>query len=184
MDQVQKRLDGTSMQKEHNTTNANTNDQKEETTMQNQTQNQNQTQKVNTTLSAKEFKVQSFNAYLSYVAYIDKRQSAEDTVAALSPLMACYGYTLTIDNLGNTLTVRMASYGTLKGEKGKNVKSITTFRNFIKGGWEEIETAPTHFNAGKDPSAASASKKRTKADVEAELEKALEIIAQLQAAQK
>lgn len=183
MNQVQKRLDGTPMQQEHNTTNTNTNNQKEETTMQNQTT---QTQKVNTALSAKEFKLQSYNAYLAYVTLIEGRATAVETVDALAPIMAAYGYTLTVENMLNTLTVKMTAYGKVNGEQAKKVKSIATFRAFVKGGWMEVDTAPTVYNAGKDPSTTSTSSKskRTKADVEAELEKALEIIAQLQAAQK
>ena len=187
MDQAQKRLDGTPMQQEHNTTNTNTNtnNQKEEITMQNQTQTT-QTQKANTALSAKEFKLQSYNAYLAYVALIEGRATAVETVDALAPIMAAYGYTLTVENMLNTLTVKMTAYGKVNGEQAKKVKSIATFRAFVKGGWMEVDTAPTVYNAGKDPSTTSTSSKskRTKADVEAELEKALEIIAQLQAAQK
>lgn len=124
-----------------------------------------------TTMTAREFKQMSYDAYLSYVAYIEGAKSADETITALSPIMSAYGFTLTVDNLGNTLTVKMTAYGKDKGEEAKKVKSITTFRSFIKGGWAEVMAAPTHSNAGKAPSAPAAKKPgaKTKADLEAEL---------------
>lgn len=124
-----------------------------------------------TTMSAREFKQMSYDAYLAYVAYIEGAKSADETVIALSPIMSAYGFTLTIDNLGNTLTVKMTAFGRDKGEEAKKVKSIATFRSFIKGGWAEVVAAPTHSNAGKAPSAPAAKKPgaKTKADLEAEL---------------
>ncbi len=62
-------------------------------------------------MSAQEFKQKSYDAYLSYVAFIDGKKSAADTVTDLSPIMTAYGFTLTIDNLGNLLTVKMTSFG-------------------------------------------------------------------------
>lgn len=105
------------------------------------------------TMSAKEFRQKSYDAYIAYVHFIEGSATGEDTVTALAPLFAEYGFTLTQDNLARTLTLRMTAYGKLKGEDGKskNVKSIGTFRNFIKGGWRDIESAPVHYNAGKTP---------------------------------
>ena len=123
-------------------------------------------------MTAQEFKQKSYDAYLSYVAFIEGKKSIDETLSDLSPLMTAYGFALTIDNLTNTLTVKMTAYGKDKGEQAKKVKSISTFRAFVKGGWAEVAAAPVHSNAGKNP-AESASKAKakgpTKADLEAEL---------------
>ena len=123
-------------------------------------------------MSAQEFKQKSYDAYLSYVAFIEGKKSIDETLSDLSPLMTAYGFALTIDNLANTLTVKMTAYGKDKGEQAKKVKSIATFRAFVKGGWAEVAAAPVHSNAGKNP-AESVSKAKakgpTKADLEAEL---------------
>ena len=123
-------------------------------------------------MSAQEFKQKSYDAYLSYVAFIEGKKSIAETLSDLSPLMTAYGFALTIDNLANTLTVKMTAYGKDKGEQAKKVKSIATFRAFVKGGWAEVAAAPVHSNAGKNP-AESVSKAKakgpTKADLEAEL---------------
>lgn len=124
-------------------------------------------------MSAQEFKQKSYDAYLSYVAFIDGKKSAADTVADLSPLMTAYGFTLTIDNLANLLTVKMTAFGKDKGEQAKKVKSISTFRAFVKGGWQDVQNAPVHSNAGKNPADVKTSakaKKPTKAELEAEIE--------------
>lgn len=127
---------------------------------------------ASTIMSAQEFKQRSYDAYLSYVAFIEGNKSIEETVADLSPLMTAYGFTLTIDNLANLLTVKMTAFGKDKGEQAKKVKSISTFRAFVKGGWKDVAAAPVHSNAGKNPADAapkSKGKTLTKAELEAEL---------------
>ena len=123
-------------------------------------------------MTANEFKKATFAAYIEYVALIEGRICAEDAVKAIAPVMREYGFTLTVENLINTLTVKMTSYGKTKGETARKVKSITTFRAFIKGGWAEVESAPVLSNAGKNPNDATAkskSKKPTKAELEAQI---------------
>lgn len=118
------------------------------------------------TMTAKEFKQASYDAYLSYVAFIEGKQDAATTVTALSPLMSTYGLTLTVDNLANLLTVKMTAFGKDKGEQAKKVKSIATFRAFVKGGWKDVKAAPVHSNAGKNPAETSSSRNSvTKADL-------------------
>ena len=124
------------------------------------------------TMTAAEFKQKSYDAYLAYVAFIEGKKSILETVEALSPLMSAYGFALTVDNLANLLTVKMTAYGKDKGEQAKKVKSISTFRAFVKGGWKDVQNAPVHSNAGKNPAdakAKSAVKKPTKAELEAEI---------------
>ena len=122
--------------------------------------------KNTTTMTAKAFKQASYDAYLSYVAFIEGKQDAATTVAALAPLMATYGLTLTVDNLANLLTVKMTAFGKDKGEQAKKVKSIATFRAFVKGGWKDVKAAPVHSNAGKNPAETSSSRNSvTKADL-------------------
>ena len=125
-----------------------------------------------TTMTAAEFKQKSYDAYLAYVEFIEGKKSIIETVEALSPLMSSYGFVLTADNLANLLTVKMTAYGKDKGEQAKKVKSISTFRAFVKGGWKDVAAAPVHSNAGKNPADAkvkSAVKKPTKAELEAEI---------------
>ena len=125
-----------------------------------------------TTMTAAEFKRKSYDAYLAYVEFIEGKKSIIETVEALSPLMSAYGFALTADNLANLLTVKMTAYGKDKGEQAKKVKSISTFRAFIKGGWKDVIAAPVHSNAGKNPADAkvkSTVKKPTKAELEAEI---------------
>ena len=121
-----------------------------------------------TTMSAKEFKQSSYDAYIAYVGFIEGKASIDETVAALSPLMSEYGFTLTTDNLANVLTVKMTAFGKDKGEQAKKVKSISTFRAFVKGGWKDVVSAPVHSNAGKNPadSKTEKAKKPTKAELE------------------
>lgn len=120
--------------------------------------------------SAAEFRRQSYDAYLAYVRLIEGKSTVTETVTALAPFARLYGLTLTPENLVNTLTVKMTSYGKDKGETARKIKSIATFRAYIKGGWRDVAAAPVHANAGKDPSTAkSSTKKPTKADLEAEI---------------
>jgi len=147
--------------------------QEEEKTMKNTTAKTTKTTPATSApMTAQEFKQKSYDAYLSYVAFIEGNKSIDETLSDLSPLMTAYGFALTIDNLANTLTVKMTAYGKDKGEQAKKVKSIATFRAFVKGGWAEVAAAPVHSNAGKNP-AESVSKAKakgpTKADLEAEL---------------
>lgn len=124
-------------------------------------------------MTAAEFKQNSYDSYLAYVAFIEGKQGISETVEALSPLMSAYGLELTADNLANLLTVKMTAYGKDKGEQAKKVKSISTFRAFVKGGWQDVAAAPVHSNAGKNPADAKSStkaKKPTKSELEAELE--------------
>lgn len=128
------------------------------------------TNKSTSIQSAAEFRRQSYDAYLAYVRLIEGKSTVSETVTALAPLARLYGLTLTPENLVNTLTVKMTSYGKDKGETARKIKSIATFRAYIKGGWRDVAAAPVHANAGKDPSAAkSSTKKPTKADLEAEI---------------
>lgn len=121
-----------------------------------------------TTMSAKEFKQKSYDAYLAYVAFIEGNKSIEETVEAMSPIMSEFGFKLTVSNLANVLTVKMTAFGKDKGEQAKKVKSISTFRAFVKGGWQDVVSAPVHSNAGKNPadSKTEKAKKPTKAELE------------------
>lgn len=142
------------------------------------------TNTATSTMTAAEFKQKSYDAYLAYVAFIEGKQNISETVEALSPLMSAYGLELTADNLANLLTVKMTAYGKDKGEQAKKVKSISTFRAFVKGGWKDVAAAPVHSNAGKNPADAKPStkgKKPTKSELEAELESLRAQMAAMQA---
>ena len=144
------------------------NNEKEEKTMKN-TKTTKTAPATTAPMSAQEFKQKSYDAYLSYVAFIEGNKSIDETLSDLSPLMTAYGFALTIDNLANVLTVKMTAYGKDKGEQAKKVKSIATFRAFVKGGWVEVTAAPVHSNAGKNP-ADTASKAKAKGPTKADLE--------------
>ena len=178
----------TSINATTNTTNTTSvNEKKEGITM----SKKNTTATTSTTTSpmtAQEFKQASYDAYLSYVAFIEGKQDSTTTVEALSPLMSKYGFALTVDNLANLLTVKMTAFGKDKGEQAKKVKSISTFRAFVKGGWQDVSAAPVHFSAGKNPADVKPSKPKsaTKAELEAAnaaLLKELEALRAAQAAQ-
>ena len=129
----------------------NTNEKKEGITM----SKKNTTATTSTTASpmtASEFKQASYDTYLSYVAFIEGKQDSAKTVEDLSPLMSKYGFDLTVDNLANLLTVKMTAFGKDKGEQAKKVKSISTFRAFVKGGWQDVSAAPVHYPADAKPS--------------------------------
>ena len=138
------------------------------------------------TMTASEFKQASYDAYLSYVAFIEGKQDSATTVEALSPLMSKYGFTLTVDNLANLLTVKMTAFGKDKGEQAKKVKSISTFRAFVKGGWQDVSAAPVHFSAGKNPADVKPSKSKntiTKAQLAEQNAALMAELAALRAAQ-
>ena len=161
-------------------TNNTTSIKKEDTTMKN-TATTSTANTIASTMSAQEFKQKSYDAYLSYVAFIEGQKSISETVEALSPLMSAYGFTLTVDNLANLLTVKMTAFGKDKGEQAKKVKSISTFRAFVKGGWQDVAAAPVHSNAGKNPADVKQTTKAkgpTKAELE---EKNAALLAELEA---
>jgi len=137
-------------------------------------------------MTASEFKQASYDAYLSYVAFIEGKQTISETVETLSPLMSKYGFALTVDNLANLLTVKMTAFGKDKGEQAKKVKSISTFRAFVKGGWQDVSAAPVHFSAGKNPADVKPSKSKntvTKAQLAEQNAALMAELAALRAAQ-
>ena len=158
---------GITMAKSISTTTSKINNAQEEPVMKKITSNTTASEAMN----AKEFKQASYDAYLVYVAFIEGKKSIVETVEALSPLMSAYGLTLTLENVANLLTVKMTNTGKDRGEQAKKVKSIATFRAFVKGGWKDVAAAPVHFSAGKNPAdckVSEKSKKPTKAELEAE----------------
>lgn len=170
----------TSINATTNTTTS-TNEKKEGITM-----SKKNTSTTTSPMTAQEFKQASYDAYLSYVAFIEGKQDSTTTVEALSPLMSKYGFALTVDNLANLLTVKMTAFGKDKGEQAKKVKSISTFRAFVKGGWQDVSAAPVHYSAGKNPADAKPSKSKntvTKAQLAEQNAALMAELAALRAAQ-
>lgn len=170
----------TSINATTNTT-TNTNEKKEGITM-----SKKNTTATTSPMTAQEFKQASYDAYLSYVAFIEGKQDSTTTVEALSPLMSKYGFALNVDNLANLLTVKMTAFGKDKGEQAKKVKSISTFRAFVKGGWQDVSAAPVHFSAGKNPADTKPSKSKntvTKAQLAEQNAALMAELAALRAAQ-
>ena len=162
-------------------TTTSTNEKKEGITM-----SKKNTTATTSPMTAQEFKQASYDAYLSYVAFIEGKQDSTTTVEALSPLMSKYGFALTVDNLANLLTVKMTAFGKDKGEQAKKVKSISTFRAFVKGGWQDVSAAPVHYSAGKNPADAKPSKSKnavTKAQLAEQNAALMAELAALRAAQ-
>ena len=162
-------------------TTTNTNEKKEGITM-----SKKNTTATTSPMTAQEFKQASYDAYLSYVAFIEGKQDSTTTVEALSPLMSKYGFALTVDNLANLLTVKMTAFGKDKGEQAKKVKSISTFRAFVKGGWQDVSAAPVHYSAGKNPADTKPSKSKntvTKAQLAEQNAALMAELAALRAAQ-
>lgn len=77
-----------------------------------------------TTPNQNQIKRISYNAYLAYVRYIGQEITTADVVEQLQPYAGLTGCPITIDTIGQMLTLRMTSYGRLKGQVGRNVKSI------------------------------------------------------------
>ena len=170
----------TSINATTNTTTS-TNEKKEGITM-----SKKNTTATTSPMTAQEFKQASYDAYLSYVAFIEGKQDSTTTVEALSPLMSKYGFALTVDNLANLLTVKMTAFGKDKGEQAKKVKSISTFRAFVKGGWQDVSAPPVHYSAGKNPADAKPSKSKntvTKAQLAEQNAALMAELAALRAAQ-
>ncbi|MBQ8964807.1 MAG: hypothetical protein IJ089_13640, partial [Clostridia bacterium] len=70
--------------------------------------------------------------------------------------------------------------------QAKKVKSISTFRAFVKGGWQDVSAAPVHFSAGKNPADVKPSKSKntiTKAQLAEQNAALMAELAALRAAQ-
>lgn len=115
-------------------------------------------------MNAREFKQESYNAYMAYVQLIEGQISLSEALEGMAAVFSEYGYALNAENIINTLTVKMTAYGTDHGDKVRKVKSIATFRAFIKGGWSEIEDAPVKYSAGKNPADQKAKKRPSKTE--------------------
>lgn len=63
----------------------------------------------------------SYNAYLAYVRYIGQEITTADVVEQLQTYAGLIGCPITIDAIGQMLTLRMTSFGRLKlkGEVGR-----------------------------------------------------------------
>lgn len=135
----------------------------------------------NVTLSNREFKRRSFDAYMSYVSLIEGKSTTSDTIEAMKPFCADFGLSLTAETLVNTLTVRMTSVGKSGDTKAKKILSIATFRAFILGGFKEVQAMETVYHAGKRPADSKRAPSKS-AQLEAENAALKEQIAQLLAA--
>lgn len=139
-------------------------------------------------MTSREVKKMTYDAYVAYVGLVEGKASANETLEAMKPLFDAANIELTMETMVNVLTVKMTAYGTVKGEKARKVKSISTFRSFFKDdafGWTEVAAAPVVSNAGKAPAEpkekAPKAKKPTKKELEDEL---ANLKAQLAAMQK
>lgn len=109
-------------------------------------------------ISKREFTRLSFNAYLNYVSILEGK-ATKDTFDALRAYFALFGFDLTVQTLAGVLTISMATYGSIQGEKTRKVKSIATFRKFTLGGWKEVTATPWVCKPGNCPPAGGRTKK-------------------------
>lgn len=137
-------------------------------------------------MTSREVKKMTYDAYVAYVGLVEGKASANETLEAMKPLFDAANIELTMETMVNVLTVKMTAYGTVKGEKARKVKSISTFRTFFKeDGWTEVAAAPVVSNAGKAPAEPKEKTPKAKKATKKELEEELaNLKAQLAALQK
>ena len=133
-------------------------------------------------LSAREFRVASFDAYMAYLAWANDEISDEEELSKIAPLCAIYGLDVTGYTLTRVFGFALYAFGKAEGDaledgvviKQRRIKSIATFRKFIKGGYTAYIGRGVAGNAGKEPAplkpkAEKKPKKATKAELEAAL---------------
>ena len=81
-----------------------------------------------------EFSKLSFGAYIAFISFIEHNKTIDETIAAMSPIMAAYGYALTVENFARNIIPYMAYYDEVEQEI--KVKSVSKLRHFIKRGCE------------------------------------------------
>lgn len=123
-------------------------------------------------MSTREFKRVSYRAYCAYLNLLKREITAQETLDTIQPLFRAYGTEIEIEDFLSVFSFALHVYGKGKsGEKERKVKSITTFRKFVRETISVYRTAKLTGNAGKEP--APLKEKKQKKATKAELEAAL-----------
>lgn len=136
---------------------------------------------VSRELSAREFRVASFDAYMAYLAWANDEISDEEALSKIAPLCAIYGLDVTGYTLTRVFGFALYAFGKAEGDaledgvviKQRRIKSIATFRKFIKGGYTAYIGRGVAGKAGKAPAPLKPKAKKEKKATKAELEAAL-----------
>ena len=126
-------------------------------------------------MSTREFKRVSYRAYCAYLNLLKGELSAQEALEIIQPLFRAYGTEIAEEDFLCVFSFALHVYGKGKsGEKERKVKSITTFRKFVRETISVYRAAKLTGNAGKEPAplkekAEKKAKKATKAELEAAL---------------
>lgn len=122
-------------------------------------------------MSTREFKRASYRAYCAYLNLLKKEITAQEALEIIQPVFRAYGTEITEADFLPVFSFALHVYGKGKsGEKERKVKSITTFRKFVKETIAVYRAAKLTGNAGKEPAPLKEKKaKATKAELEAAL---------------
>lgn len=126
-------------------------------------------------MSTREFKRASYRAYCAYLNLLRGELSAQEALEQIQPLFRAYGTEIAEEDFLCVFSFALHVYGKGKsGEKERKVKSITTFRKFVRETISVYRAAKLSGNAGKEPAplkekAEKKAKKATKAELEAAL---------------
>ena len=125
-------------------------------------------------MSTREFKRASYRAYCAYLNLLKGELSAQEALEIIQPLFRAYGTEIAIEDFLSVFSFALHVYGKGKsGEKERKVKSITTFRKFVRETISVYRTAKLSGNAGKEPAPLKEKKEKAKKATKAELEAAL-----------
>lgn len=126
-------------------------------------------------MSTREFKRVSYRAYCAYLNLLKGELSAQEALEIIQPLFRAYGTEIEEEDFLCVFSFALHVYGKGKsGEKERKVKSITTFRKFVRETISVYRAAKLSGNAGKEPAplkpkAEKKPKKATKAQLESAL---------------
>lgn len=132
-------------------------------------------------LSAREFRVASFDAYMAYLAWANDEISDDEALSKIAPLCAIYGLEVTGYTLTRVFGFALYAFGKAEGDaledgvtlKQRRIKSIATFRKFIKGGYTAYIGRGVAGKAGKAPAPLKPKAEKVKKPTKAQLEEAL-----------
>ena len=125
-------------------------------------------------MSTREFKRASYRAYCAYLNLLKGELSAQEALEQIQPLFRAYGTEIAEEDFLSVFSFALHVYGKGKsGEKERKVKSITTFRKFVRETISVYRTAKLSGNAGKEPAPLKEKKEKAKKATKAELESAL-----------
>lgn len=125
-------------------------------------------------MSTREFKRVSYRAYCAYLNLLKGELSAQEALEIIQPLFRAYGTEIKEEDFLSVFSFALHVYGKGKsGEKERKVKSITTFRKFVRETISVYRAAKLSGNAGKEPAPLKEKTPKAKKATKAQLEEAL-----------